>query len=245
MAIVTPSALVSGIKGKMGGSVFQSSTQGILLRNKPSKLGKGSQSQNNVRSINAQLNYAWSNFTVSERLVWQAFQDYVNGVGLTKKGKRSSNTGKMHFMAINFYCLLYGKSIITAPTFTSPPSIVVPCPPLFIQSENLMNYTGSIDTTQEILITKVSLPQSNPTRTTNTGFRTLVYSQVDGDEQDWATAYQNQFGINLITNKYYWISLQVVNFVLGTISPAATQLILYQAGVGIGSMIIEDTFIVG
>lgn len=245
MAIITPSALVSNIRGKIGGTVFQGSTQGILMRNKPSKIGNGSQSQQNVRHINAQLNYAWSSFSVNERLVWQAFADYVNGVGITKKGKRSSNTGKLHFMAINFYCLLYGKNIITAPTFTPPPSIVIPCPPLLTESNTLMNYIGSIDTTHEILVTKISLPQSNPTRTTNTGFRTLVYPQVDGDTQDWATAYLNQYGISLIVNRYYWISLQVVDFIKGTISPEAKQLVLLTETLGIGSMIIEDTFIVG
>jgi len=245
MAIITPSALVSNIRGKINGSVFQGSTQGILMRNKPTKLGQGSQSQQNVRHINAQLNFAWTSFTNAERAVWQAFADYVNGIGITKRGKRSSNTGKLHFMAINFYCKLYGKPIITAPTFTTPPSIAIPCPPLFTQSPTLMNSTYSLDTTQEILITKISLPQSNPTRTTNTGFRTLVYTQVDGDTQDWATAYQNQYGISLIMEKYYWVSLQVVNFINGTISPEARQLIWLHQGTGIGSMAIGSTFIVG
>ena len=244
MAIVTPSALITNIKGKVGGSLFQGSTQGIMLRNKPTKLGQGSASQQNVRQINAQLNFAWSSFTVAQRLNWQAFADFVNGIGITKKGKRSSNTGKMHFMAINFYCLLYKKNIINAPTFTNPPSIVIPCPPLFTQSPTLMDYVGSLDTTQEILITKVSLPQSNPTRTTNTGFRTLVYSQIDGNTQDWGAAYAAQYGIDLIFEKYYWVSLQVVNFVKGTISPEAKQLILLTNPTGIGSMGIGSTFIV-
>ncbi len=246
MAIITPSALISNIKGKVGGSVFQGSTQGILLRNKPSKLGQGSQSQQNIRQINARLNFAWSGFSNAERQVWQSFTNFVNGTGLTLKGKRSNNTGKMHFMAINFYCLLYKKNIIVTPVFTVPPSIVVPCPPSFTVSDSLMNYTGSIDATQEILVTKVSLPQSNPTRTTNTGFRTLVYDQVDGDTQDWATAYLNTFGIALIPEKYYWVSLQVVNYITGVISPEAKQLILYSTsgGGGIGSMIVGSTFIV-
>lgn len=245
MAIVTPSALVSNIKGKVGGSVFQGSTQGILLRNKPSKLGLGSPSQQNVRQINAKLNFTWSTFTNAERLNWQAFADFINGIGVTTNGKKSSNTGKMHFMSINFYCLLYKKSVIVSPTFTTPEPIFIPCPPLLVESPTLMNYDGILDTTTQILVTKISLPQSAPTRTTNSGFRTLVYDQVDGDIQDWAAAYKLQYGIDLIPNKYYWVSLTVVNYITGTISPEAKQLILYAPSGGIGFGGIGSTFIVG
>lgn len=245
MAIITPSALVSNIKGKIGGTVFQGSTQGISMRNKPTKIGQGSQAQQRVRQINAYLNYVWSNFSNADRQVWQAFSTFVNGVGKTKNQKNSNNSGKMHFMAINFYCMLYGKDIVTAPTFTNPPPIFVPCPPLYTSSATLMDYLGTLDADTQILVTKVSLPQSNPTRTTNTGFRTLVYPQVSGDIQDWATAYRNTFGIDLICGKYYWVSLQVINYIEGTLSPEAKQLILYDCGTGIGTMSIGSTFIVG
>jgi len=244
MAIITPSALISNIKGKIGGTVFQGSTQGISMRNKPTKLGVGSQSQQRIRQINAQLNYSWSTMTNDQRNVWSAFNTFVNGVGKSANQKITANSGRMQFMSVNFFCLLYGKSIIIAPTFTTPESINVPCPPLFTSSDTLMDYTVNLDTTTQILVTRVSLPQSNPTKTTNTGYRTLVYDQIDGLSQDWSDAYQKTFGINLIPGKYYWVSLQVVNFITGTVSPVAQQLVLLNASGGIGSMIIGSTFIV-
>ncbi len=247
MALVTLSGLVSNIKGSVNGTTFQRSASGLTMRNKPTTVGRGTNAQFNIRNINAQLNYAWSNLTDAQRQVWASFSVFINGTGKTNRQNLSANTGKTQFFAVNFWLLQYGKSILNAPSFVTPEAALIPCPPYFTESDNMMNYVGSLDTTQQILVTRISLPQNLPTKTANTGYRTLVYEQVNGDQQDWANAYLNTFGINLIPNKKYWVSLQVVNFVTGAISPITNALVLYLGPPppGIGSMIIESTFIVG
>ncbi|MES2394990.1 MAG: hypothetical protein V4549_03265 [Bacteroidota bacterium] len=244
MAIITPGANISDIRGSIGGTNFKRSTQGISMTNKVIRKKNNSQSQNNIQQINARLNYAWSSLTDAQRNNWAQFSNFVNSIGLTKKGKKSSNTGKMQFLAVNFYCLLYKKDIIVTPTFTDPEPPVIPCPPDFITSTTLMNYTGTIDNTTQLLITKISLPQSNTTKTTNTGYRTLIYPQISGDTQDWSTSYFNQYGINLIPGKAYWVSLQVLNFITGIFSPVSQQLIKYTPILtGLGYFALDSTFI--
>lgn len=249
MAIIKTSGLINDIKGSINGSTFQRSAAGLIMRSKPVSVGRGTDSQQNIRQINAQLNFAWSNLTDAQRSVWASFSNFTNGAGKTNRRNNSANTGKTQYFAVNFWCLQYAKPLIVTPTFNLPEQAVIPCPPLFTSSDNLQDYVGNLDTTQQILVTRVSLPQSLSTNTANTGFRTLVYSQVGGSSQSWFNAYEAVYGIQPIPNKKYWISLQVINFITGCISPETKQLVLYTGVLppdhGIGFMVIGSTFIVG
>ncbi len=246
MAIIKTSGLINDIKGSINGTTFQRSAAGLTMRSKPSSVGRGSNAQLNVRNLNAQLNYYWSNLTDSEREVWASFANFTNGIGKTNNAVNSANTGKTQFFAVNFWLLQYGKPVLVTPTFVTPEASVTPCPPFYTRSDSLQNYVGTIDTSKHILVTRVSLPQSLATNTANTGFRTLVYPQSNGSVQSWFGAYEEVFGIQPILNYKYWIQLQVVNFITGAISPVSKQLVLYTSNPsgGIGTMIIGSSFIV-
>lgn len=229
MAQVKLSGLVTSIKGSIGGTTFQSSGAGLTARNKPLPLKSKSNAQTTVRVLQAQLNTAWGDLTDAQRQTWASFSEFTNGSGKTHKRNNSANTGKMQFITVNFWLLQYGKSIITTPSFALPLNPVIPCPPLYNESDNLMNYDGTLDTSSQILVTRVSLPQSLSTKTANTGFRTLVYTQVNGSSQNWAAAYLATFGVSLVLGKKYWIEYRVVDFLTGAISAAARKLVKYVA----------------
>lgn len=247
MAIVVTSGLISHIKGSVSGSTFQRSASGLTMRKKPLPVGKGTNSQLGQRNIIAQLNYQWNQLTDAQRLQWASFSNYTNGIGKTNKQNNSANTGKMQFVAVNSWLLIYGKPFLVTPTLVPPELQIVPYYTSASESDNLGKTVGALDTTQQILVVQVSLAQSVGTVTNNTGFRTIVYTMVDGTTQDWASEYQNTFGVPLTVGKKYWVQLLVVNFVTGAISAKARQLILLTApvGSGIGSMIVGSTFIVG
>lgn len=245
MAIIALSGLITDIRGSVGGTTFQRSGAGLIMRNKPQTVGQGTNSQSIQRVYQSQLNEQWLLLTDAQRLLWLQFSNYVNGNGRSINKSSTSNAGKMHFIAINHKLLQYGKSIILEPTFDVAEAAYIPCPPFYTQSASLMNYSEYLDTTTQVLITKVSLPQSASTLTANTGFRTLVYSQVDGYVQDWAAAYEATYGVPLEIGKKYWISLQAINYIKGTIGPEVRQLVKYVAGVGIGYMIVGSTNQVG
>lgn len=246
MAIVQTSALISDIRGSINGTTFQRGNGGLIMRNKPLNVGRGSNAQQKIKDYNSILNNAWLSLSEVKRNVWAAFSNYTNGNGLTTNKVKSSNTGKAQFYTVNFWLLTYGKEILIQPTFNVPETIVIPCPPFYDRSTTLQNYVGNLDTTKQILITRVSLHQSISTKTSNTGFRTLVYTQVDGDTQDWTTAFTNVYGVPLIANKKYWISYQVLNFITGSISAISKSLVLYNPSTtgGIGFMEIGSTFVV-
>jgi hypothetical protein len=247
MAIIVTSGLISHIKGSMAGSTFQRSASGLTMRKKPLPVGRGTNSQLNQRNIVAQLNVAWNLLTDAQRLLWASFSNYTNGQGKTNKQNTSANTGKTQFVAVNSWLLLYGKALLQVPTLVPPEAAISPLYNAAYESNNLGQTVGSLDTTSQILVVQVSLPQSVGTVTNNTGFRTLVYYMVDGNIQDWSAEYQATYGVPLTVGSKYWVQTFVVNFITGAISAKSKALIKYinPSSLGIGSMIIESTFIVG
>lgn len=246
MAVITTSGLVSDIRGSIAGNTFQRSAGGLTVRKKPMPVGRGSNQQLAQRSIIAQLNFLWNNLSDADRQVWSSFAIFNNGASKTNRQRSTANNGKTQFFAVNSWLLIYGKPYIPTPTIVTPPAQPVPCPPFYNISANLGVSSYDLDTTREILVVQVSLPQSPSTVTANTGFRTLVYTMVDGTIQDWSAAYLSTFGVPLTFGKRYWIQLIVVDFVSGAISPKGKHLVLYDIppSGGIGSMIIGSTFFV-
>jgi len=228
MAIISLSGIASNIRGSIGGNTYQRSGSGLTVRVKPKSAGLGSNSQFTTRQYNAQLNFAWLNLSDNQRLQWASYSNFTNGVGKTNKGRQSSNTGKTQFFAVNFWLLQYGKSILSVPAFGNPLAPSEPFPGQTISTNNLMITSGSLDIASQILVTRVSLPQSPATNTANTGMRTLVYTQANGTQQNWAGAYFNTFGRFLESGYKYWVETRVVNYLTGAISPVSRKLITYQ-----------------
>lgn len=247
MALVQTSGLIGSIKGSIGGNTFQRSASGTIIRKKPFSAGNNTNAQAQQRAIVSRLNFLWDNLSDSDRQQWASYAVFANGANKTNRANNFSNTGKTQFFAVNSWLLIYGKNYLMRPGFAPALNIPLPCPPYYSYSNDLGHTSYDLDTTQEILVTRVSLAQGNTVRTSNTGYRTLVYSQIDGFTQDWESAYIQTFGVSLTLYKKYWISLQVVNFITGAISPISEQLVLYTDAPmpGIGSMIIGSTFIVG
>lgn len=241
MAVISLSGLISSIKGSIGGTTFQRSAAGTIMRNKPKPVGKGTNSQAFTRQIQSIVNQQWKSLTDQQRTVWATFASFSNGANKTTRGNRSANTGKLQFLTINFWLQQYGKSILTLPTIGPTEPGFIPCPPDYTETSNLMDYEGSLQTASQILVTRVSLPQSNATNTANTGMRTLVYTQVNGDEQDWSEAYYQQYGIVLQYNYKYWIELRVVNYITGAISAAVRRLVSYVPPAGALHLVVDTT----
>ncbi len=247
MAIITTSGLISNIRGSIAGSTFQRSASGLTMRKKPLPIGRGSNAQNNQRTIIAQLNVEWNNLDNNVRTFWRSFSDYTNGVGFTNRRRSSANTGKTQFIAVNSWLLLYGLPVLRVPTLVPPLAPLQPYYDVNFESSNLGRTVGSLDTETQILVVQVSLAQSVGTNTANTGFRTLVYSMVDGDVQDWYSVYEATYGVPVISGYKYWVQTFIIDFITGAMSAKSKALITFTGGVGvgIGFMVIEDTFIVG
>lgn len=99
MAQVKFSALVSSVRGKLNGSVFQGNKGTTTLRNKPIKRNVTNQYTEEVRNINKMLSAEWKLLTEAQRLQWS-------------NGARSGVSGYNAFYNRNYYALMFGLSLI-------------------------------------------------------------------------------------------------------------------------------------
>src|SRR3972149_8638966 len=78
MAIITTSALISDITGRIQGTTFQRTQGGLCARNQRAQRNSNTNSQNfNKTGISSILN-AWINLTQSEREQWNQYAIYRN-----------------------------------------------------------------------------------------------------------------------------------------------------------------------
>jgi len=129
MASVQYGTIVTEIKGKTQGHVFQGGNVGFVLRSKGYTAGNPSSARqvaNRAMSVNAQ---AWRSLTSSERTTWETLATtwtFVNRFGVTYQG-----SGFQVFQSCNNMLLSIGEATISsAPSFVAPvdPGVLVVAP---------------------------------------------------------------------------------------------------------------------
>jgi len=121
MARVKFGGLVSEISGSVGGSTFQKSIYGNVLRNKPNPVIRRTPGQINIRYLLRQLHAAWRALTADERTQWNRF---LNFSGQTiRRDSGILLTGHDLFIKYNLAKLIIGDSILTVPTYTPMPEV--------------------------------------------------------------------------------------------------------------------------
>jgi len=99
MASVKFSALVTDVKGSIGGNVFQSNMNGSFVRKKSKPVNKNTSGQRYWRLSMAVYSQKWGNLSESFRQMWiddAPLHPYVNRLGIT-----SRYSGFQWFMKIN------------------------------------------------------------------------------------------------------------------------------------------------
>lgn len=115
MARIKPSALVSDIRGKIGGSVFQKASSGLVVRAKSTPINKRTASQIISRNIAFLTTTAWLQLSAADRDQWANYVQY-NPVN-QRNSRELLISGQQAFLKFNNYRLQYSLSILTVPEF--------------------------------------------------------------------------------------------------------------------------------
>ena len=113
MAIVKLSALVSDIRGKVGGNVFARNKGGAYVRNYTKPTNPSTLKQQGVRLLFAALASAWRGLTSGQRTSWNEatpnypFQD--------KLGQTKYYTGEQLYMKLNSNLNAIGQTLLNVP----------------------------------------------------------------------------------------------------------------------------------
>lgn len=73
MAIITTSALISDIKGRLNGSVFQRTQGGLAVRSQPGVINRDTTKQNFGKLGAAFIQSAWQSLTTAQRALWNTY----------------------------------------------------------------------------------------------------------------------------------------------------------------------------
>jgi len=117
MARITLSGLLTDIRGSVGGSTFQNSQAGLILRNKPHQLARNTLKQNSRAVILDRVQQAWNTIGFQNRNAWQVFAKSIRQRQVKNAGKFQS--GQSLFMRCNYFRLIYGDSIQDSPSFNT------------------------------------------------------------------------------------------------------------------------------
>lgn len=115
MARIKTSAIITDIRGKVQGTVFQQSQGGLIIRNNPAPINPNTPSQSLSRAISFNLQQSWKSLSDIQRTLWDNFVSF-NPIGQKNNSTRFLN-GQQAFIKLNTYRVLYSKAVLTNPQF--------------------------------------------------------------------------------------------------------------------------------
>ena len=115
MALVRFSGHVSSVRGRIGGSIFQESLAGPIVRARCAPVNRVTPRQVTARSITASLQSQWIGLTEDQRALWDGFVKY-NPIHQQRNTRLFIN-GQQAFIKANHNRLQYGKTLLTDPQF--------------------------------------------------------------------------------------------------------------------------------
>ena len=110
MALITPSALISDIKGKIGGGVIQNTQGGLALRTKTTPVNRNTPRQERSRRDTFNLQNEWLNLTQAQRDDWQLWANTYPKPQI--KNPLKNINGQQYFLKYNDYRARYNLPIL-------------------------------------------------------------------------------------------------------------------------------------
>jgi len=223
MALITLGALASDIKGKVGGTVFQRSASGLVMRNERGHINKRTSTQITQRNSLSVIQAAWINLSNADRTAWDSYA--IFRLLSQRKNPNAKLTGHQIFVKENLIrytisTLVTGITtrIIETPYFNSPPEA-----PTITEIENdagALNVSTSasyiIPTSYYIL--KITAPLSASQLSRNNKYQLMLWAQATGNPFDITTAYLSKFGLLPETGQYVNVLLSIGKNAYNTLS---------------------------
>lgn len=216
MARITLSGLLSDIRGKIQGSVFQQSQGGLMIRSSSSKVNKLSISQSVIRNRTFGLQQAWRSLTDTQRSAWSNFAKF-NPV-VQKNSQFRNLNGQQIYIKFNFYLLAYSFNRIDNPEFTIPATQPITASMGLNVSDLEITYSRVMNIFVEYVVlfcTDVT-PQSviNP----SSRYRLVAYNMTNGPAQNISTEYEAVFNRVPVSGDKIFFKLAKADLLTGIVS---------------------------
>lgn len=209
MATVQYGAIITGMKGKIGGTVFQGGSSGQTAKTidgirDSAKLTKADAGRViNTLPLTASIAGAWRDLTDAQRDSWAT--GAVNYPAYNRYGVSYTPTGYQVFMTLNFQVVASGGTLLTE----CPVPITVPDLTDFGITwvpSTAMNLTFSVAIPSDIIArVEATQPMSLGKRPKNSFYKVIAqYDDAATSPTNMLTAYQNVYGAVAPNAKLYF-----------------------------------------
>lgn len=172
MALITLSGLVSGIKGKLNGSYFQTKKNSTSINNINPRRSKAKATQGSLVQAQQRLGFVsrlYRTISNSQRNEWAAFAATLTRVN--KNGVTYTPTAYQIFTECNNNHMLIDGSTMSTPATPAEPQDILPITSAIdIEGDLVIQHPAGIDT-GKVLLVYTSAPCSQGVNYPQTGYR--------------------------------------------------------------------------
>lgn len=115
MARVQTGSIVTDIRGKLGGTIFQGNRFGLVMKNKSAIVNKVSLNQSRRRAALSSISSNWQKLSDAQRNSWSQWSQYQGLKHGTFKSRIMS--GQHAYIQVNQYLAMLGETAISNPIF--------------------------------------------------------------------------------------------------------------------------------
>lgn len=217
MAIIKSGGLLGNITGSLGGTTFQNSLSGQIMRVKPVPKKSYNNAQQNIRLIQTRLNYEWAALTDSQRAQWQG------KVGTQFK------TAKNAYMNANFYRIFYEQTLISTPSFNPLPPPIAPLHLILNLGALFLICDYDAALVDYMMIFKASYPVGKTVTKSRNNLRLLNQDTTDTLSTIISPVYENTVHVTPVVGMKIWISTALQHRTSGDVSAFTTILMEVEA----------------
>lgn len=243
MARITTSALISDIRGKVGGVVFQGGQSGLIARNKTIPVNRRTLAQTQSKKDLFNIQQEWKALTDAQRDDWNLFA--ATYPVLQKFSTTKTINGQQYFIKYNDYRVRYGLGVLQNPDFTLPTFQAIDI--------QIYNFVGNmfclanrrLDPTNEFMVLFLSFEAPNSVTNAGNRRKMIIFNTGFFNNLIITNAYLDVYGRlpDVGTEIFYKVAMFSRNTAYWTSFTEGKSTVIDQFGVGFG--IIGSTFVIG
>jgi len=207
MALVKTSALVSDIRGKLGGSVFQNSASGLVIRNLTKCKNKASKLQQEQRAATNQAQKDWQALNSSNRAKYKSLGQLAQ---IRQKNiyKRLVSAHSL-FIKSNSVLIRYGLSSVSNPALNQ--SEITPIVATLTNNAGslILGLDRNLVFADELLVLFISSPVIDSISTPRNRMRLIVFTQSSTNSFDITSVIANVFGAVPSTDEFVFMKYYI------------------------------------
>lgn len=225
VARVKTSVIVASIEGKIGGSVFQRTRSGLVLKANNKKVNKNTVAQSLLKSVTASMQSQWFQLSDQDRQLWLTFAKFA------RVQHRNSTqfilNGQQLFLKANIVRTLYSQSLLNPPEFSKCIALPVTFSPSLSGGDLLLNASRLVDSTVEFVVCYATVPVSPTVNNPGSRYRLMVFSTTTDTVFDISAAYISVFGRKPVSGETIFTKAFVANKLTGlfTVASVAKKLL--------------------